>query len=163
MSLLNSSFAALIAMVWAASAIAQTGVRLLPESVSKEIRMKWVQDGRAIDLTAAAPKTDWVIETLTVQYQYQTSKTSVQSPMHFTKEGELRGGKANAAKGEIDAVAMPSMQQISTVELKFELLPGKSAKSNFEVQTGERVVTLSVIEARGRELNITQRLRSLIP
>lgn len=159
----TSRLLTLALFIGAAVTFAQTAARLLPDSVSREVRTTWKQDGRAIDLTATAPRSDWVIEALLVKYQYQAAQTSTLVPMHFNRSGELRPGKANPSKGEVDAEVMPPSQQTGQVQLKVELLPGNSTKSNFEVEAGDRLVTLMVIEARGRELRITDRLRSLLP
>lgn len=153
---------ALAALILAASqltAVAEEGVRLLPETIAKTIGVKWKQDGRAIDLNLSNPAGTWVVTSVSLEIRFQPTKTPFDGYFKRDKTGRMiLVPPKPGAKVEEYWVEQDPEYPI----LKVEIQPGKDAPSVHELKFNSAVARITILEARGREQSKYERLRSKV-
>ena len=153
---------ALTALILAAlqmAAVAQEGVRLLPETIAKTIGVQWKQDGRAVDLKFSNPAGTWVITSVSLEIRFQPTKTPFAGDLKPDKTGRMAlvppkpGSKVEEYWSE---------QEPEKPILKVEIQPGKDAPSVHELKFNSALAGITILEARGREQSTYERLRSKV-
>jgi len=153
------AFTALSLVAFQLSAVAQDGVRLLPDSITKTIGVQWKQDGRAVDMKLSNPVGIWVVTSLLLEIRFEPTK------MQFA--GELKPDKAGRMilvppKPGAKVEEYWSEQDPEKPILKVEIQPGKATPSVHELKFNSTVAAIVILEARGREQTTFERLKSKV-
>jgi hypothetical protein len=126
------------------NAVAQEGVRLLPETFAKTIGVQWKQDGRAIDLKFSNPAGTWVITSVSLEVRFQPTKTPYAGELKPDKTGRM---VLVPPKPGVKVEEYWAEQDPEKPILKVEIQPGKDAPSVHELKFNSAVAGITILEA----------------
>ena len=136
-------------------AVAQEINRLLPESFVKTVGVAWHQDGRVVEVTLSNPKDKWVLQRLLFQVVYQP-EVKAPAPLLAPSRGGSTPPTTGASLGQyLDSLPEPPESHVVEIEIQ----PGKQLPSHLELKSNRTVVSLSLLEIRGREQSRLERVR----
>ena len=137
-------------------AVAQEVNRLLPESFVKTVGVEWRQDGRVVELTLSNPKEKWVLQRLLFQVVYQPEAKLPTAASAPSRKGVPTSPTAKSLFDYLDD--LPELPESHPIEI--EIQPGKQLPTNLELRSNRTVVSVSLVEVRGREQSRLERIRS---
>lgn len=156
---IHQSLTAIIWLAFHAPGMAQSETRLLPDSVAKAIAVRWVQDGRAVDVKVANPKGPWVITQVLLDVRFAPTQTPISMEIHRGKDGRAvwlpvkSGAKVEYALVE---------REPERVKVTVDIQPGKETALVHELRVKGDVVSVAVMEARGRPQTTFERVKSKV-
>jgi hypothetical protein len=130
----------LLALAFTTQAQAQN-LRLLPDSYTQSIQLKWVQDGRVVNLEIDTPKGDFVIVEFELLAHYRRCNTLL----------------SNVGIDDTECPKSPERHL-----LKMEGQPGTNFVAHLEIRSKEELVKLEIASARSRPLTKFERLKAII-
>ena len=137
---LSFRFAAVLVLSTVIRAAAQTSAeRLLPDSYIKSVQLKWMQDGRVVDLEVETPQGEFVIIQIDMLAYYRRCNTLL------------------ANLGGYDPACPTSPE---SRRLKVELQPRTKSLLHLEVMSKEEIVKVEIDSARGRQMTSFEQLKA---
>jgi hypothetical protein len=154
----------LLGLFIAVGAIAQVvGERLLPASVTREVTIRWKQDGRVAEIEISNPKQSPVLTVLVLDLQYEAlpPRPLPAAPLRSTPPPKKPGGSATTTLDlEAGERYLAEIEAKTTVQLKVAVQPGVTEKSQVELKPDRKLIGLTLREARGRDQTSVERLKS---
>ncbi len=141
------------------AAFAQDGTRLLPDSFARTIGVQWKQDGRAVDLALSNPEGTWVVTNLLLEIRFAPSKTPFAGYLRADKTGRMVWVAPKPGEKIKESWFEPAPEKPF---IKVEIQPGKASTSVHELKFNSEVVSITVLEGRGREQSALERLKSKV-
>ena len=140
-------------------AFAQEDSRLLPDSFVKTVGFAWQQDGRAVEIQVTNPRGKWVLLRLVIYARFEDGTTSKNSLSRTDAKSKMATSSGILALEQY-LNQLPEVPEVYPVTM--ELQPGKEIACHLEMQTNRRIISLSLVEIRGREKTRFEHARNLL-
>jgi len=151
----RSMLATLIATLVLGSSLvcgAQPMGQLLGESVTKSIPINWAQDGRVLTVQLKNQSDKWLLSQLTL-YTVAPGETAKTACPKVTSQKP--GDWADYLPGGPCGGVIPFGNRY-VVETK--IYPGQQSTLNVELETDRKLQSVSILESRGREPSLSDRI-----
>ena len=141
-------------------AFAQEGVRLLPASFTKAIQFTWRQDGRVVELELSNPQREWVLQHATFVARFPLKP---QEPA-TASTAKPKGGRTPIEQDPFAAYDAKYGREISPEDyrLDLDLQPGRKAALHIELKSDRKVLSIELLEVRGREQTYFERIKAYV-
>ena len=151
-------FAVFISFIHSHTALAEDDKsRLLPGSMMREVRIDFKQDGRVLDVVLSAPNGKWVVTQLSVKVEFQRPKNTWTKPAAPQKAETVPSDPFGWKKMTGPFYGVPETE---THKIVAEVQPDKSHSTHLELKTERAVTSVTILEARGREQTILDRVKT---
>lgn len=138
--------------------------RLLPGSVMRDMRMAFKQDGRVLDLVLTAPNGKWVITELDVKVEFQRDERAdaiVAAQGALTKE-ERKAIVDNPYGWHKWRGPFYAPTETEAHKIIAEVQPDRSLSTHLELKGEKAVSSVKILEARGREQTMMDRVKAVV-
>lgn len=133
--------------------------RLLPGSLVRDVRVDFKQDGRLLDVVLSAPSGKWVVTQLSVKVEFQRPENTWMKPAVPQKAETESSDPFGWTQQTGPFYGIPETE---THKIVAEVQPDKSRSTHLELKTERAVTSVTILEARGREQTMLDRVKTLV-